>query len=202
MKILRIAVITLIPLLFIVTNSLSLLYDADFLVNISTNPDQAAPIVSFVQFGTDLPSLTQSESDHMQDVRSLVIKTQLFFIALLAIVTTLLYFIWKDDKHLFFRRCESMLLRGSAIALGIIIALFVALLNFSSSFNTFHELFFKPGTFSFPPTSTLVTLFPEVFFQTTAFHVIIATTLQSIVIITLLWYDQLQMFAKFAKMRK
>ena len=69
------------------------------------------------------------------------------------------------------------------LAVGVVVLGAVALVAFDQLFETFHEIFFPPGSFLFDPrTDKLVQLFPFDFWQETAIVVGAVILVMSIVV--------------------
>ena len=143
--------------------------------NVGKNVPAYAPmhqkVMGFISGkGSELPQQFNSrERQHMADVRSII---RIFTIAMsvLVIVFILLLlvsgFILKANGQLASFIGEVLLYGGFlTIAIGVML---LALLNsyFSSSFESFHKLFFQSGTYSFDPAKeVIVNLYPEQMFM-------------------------------------
>jgi integral membrane protein (TIGR01906 family) len=58
------------------------------------------------------------------------------------------------------------LLRGSLLSLGLLVSVgLLMLVGWQIFFVGFHELFFPPGSWSFPTSNTLIRLYPERFWM-------------------------------------
>jgi len=115
----------------------------------------------------DRPVLEERERAHMRDVRN--VFAGFAGVALVsAVVLAVAGWRWRDRARLWraVRRGASVL-AVAVVALGL-----VALVAFDSLFETFHEVFFPPGSYLFDPrTDRLVQLFPFQFWQETAIAV-------------------------------
>ena len=130
---------------------------------------------------------TELETKHMQDVKflfNLIRSITIVFLVAIIIYTAHLY---REN-----RKKETFLLikdvRNATIITLIIIATLTALvlINFSTTFDVFHYVFFPQGNWTFPYTSLLITLFPETFFMNLATKIMIATLTITIILGTVL----------------
>jgi integral membrane protein (TIGR01906 family) len=109
------------------------------------------------------PVLNEREQSHMADVR-----TVFRGLWILAIVSAVVLVVASRRRD---RRATWRAVRAGALGLtvGVVILGAVALVAFDQLFETFHEVFFPPGSFLFDPrTDRLVQLFPFQFWQETA----------------------------------
>jgi len=103
------------------------------------------------------------ERAHMADVRNV------FFafggLALLALLALLIIGIFARGAPWFRRavRTGAIVLAVAVVVLGVI-----ATVAFDAVFETFHELFFTPGSFDFDASSKLIQLFPDQFWFETS----------------------------------
>lgn len=109
------------------------------------------------------PVLGERERAHMADVRNV------FFafgaVALLAVLV-LVNLAIVGRRQAWFRRA----VRRGAILLAVLVVVLgvLAAVAFDSVFETFHELFFPPGSFDFDASSKLIQLFPDQFWFETS----------------------------------
>jgi integral membrane protein (TIGR01906 family) len=109
------------------------------------------------------PVLNEREQAHMADVRT--VFRGLWVLAILGAIVLAAASRRRD------RRAAWRAVRAGALGLtvGVVILGAVALVAFDQLFETFHEVFFPPGSFLFDPrTDRLVQLFPFQFWQETA----------------------------------
>jgi integral membrane protein (TIGR01906 family) len=109
------------------------------------------------------PVLEEREQAHMADVRT--VFRGLWILAAVSIVVLVLASRRRDRAGVW------QAVRGGAIGLtiGVVIAGVVGLVAFDQLFETFHRIFFPPGSYLFDPlTDRLVQLFPFAFWQETA----------------------------------
>ena len=105
------------------------------------------------------PFLDAGERSHMRDVGRLVRMLTVLEIVSLVVAVLLGWWLRRD------RDLRGRLLLSAAAAVGvaaILLAIFFAV-AFDAAFTAFHNLFFAPGSWQFPPGSHLITLFPEPF---------------------------------------
>ncbi len=120
-------------------------------------------ILNYLSGISDPPkeNLSPSELSHLADVRSLFSAFRVFYLILLFLV------IMATKKGSFSLKTlakEKRFLTASFLSM---LALFFLLFIppfFQYSFYFFHILFFPRGNFTFPYSSTLITLYPETFF--------------------------------------
>ncbi|MBI4452787.1 DUF1461 domain-containing protein [Candidatus Woesearchaeota archaeon] len=107
----------------------------------------------------------EREKQHLQDVRRLVLFSRAAMYLLMALSGILLIL----SANKFSKRAEFWKFIGnalffsglSALLAGIVVFSLVSL-SFSSSFDSFHKLFFHEGTYSFDPdTEIIVNIYPE-----------------------------------------
>jgi len=103
------------------------------------------------------------EISHMLDVKLVVgFAATVFFGALL---TLLSFGIWAKHSD-WWMEYGKALARGGWLTVGLIAALMVYLvINFNDLFITFHEIFFKSGTWVFRFSDSLIRLFPVIFWR-------------------------------------
>lgn len=101
---------------------------------------------------------TESEREHMSDVRGVFIGAQL---AAIAAAVVLLVLAWRARA----RGSLASLLSAGAIssAVGTTALAVVGALAFDAAFLTFHRIFFPQGNFLFPPGSNLLALYPFIY---------------------------------------
>jgi integral membrane protein (TIGR01906 family) len=111
---------------------------------------------------SDLPLYTQSEIQHMLDVKDLADTFKLLMWILLFIVAAdlLLLFVrveWRLEGY-------KALFQGGVLTVGILLVMLILILiAWSLVFTQFHELLFPPDTWTFNYSDSLIRLFPEQF---------------------------------------
>lgn len=106
---------------------------------------------------------TESELSHMLDVKKVVQRSLIAWYVIIGLsVASLIWFMimgqWKAI-------CQA-LNAGGWVTLGLIGALLVFLVvRFDTLFEQFHRLFFAEGSWNFEESSTLIRLFPFVFWR-------------------------------------
>ena len=109
------------------------------------------------------PVLEAREQAHMSDVRT--VFHGLWILAAMSI-GVLLIATRRSDRA---RTWRAVATGARVLAVGVVVFGAVALVAFDQLFETFHEIFFPPGSFLFDPlTDKLVQLFPFDFWQETA----------------------------------
>ena len=110
------------------------------------------------------PVLEERERAHMRDVRNVFMA---LYVAAAVSVVVLVVAGWRaSDRGRLWRAVG----RGAKVlAVGVIALGIVAFVAFDTLFETFHEIFFPAGSYTFDPrTDRLVQLFPFEFWQETA----------------------------------
>lgn len=117
----------------------------------------------------ELPSeMTSLEVSHMNDVKNLVVYTNLFLlVAILVLIFLYIYLKRKNNIKLFY---QSLKISSSSILVLIFILFALLVFNFDSFFNNFHEIFFPQGNWLFPISSKMIQAFPETLFKNLAFY--------------------------------
>jgi integral membrane protein (TIGR01906 family) len=125
------------------------------------------------------PVLDAGERGHMADVR-----TVLMSLGLVALVSALILIaagVASRGRRWFWHGVElgGKLLVGGVAVVGLAFAVF-----FEKAFELFHELFFKPGTYSFDPAKEkLVQLFPDQFWSETSVAIAAAVLVLAVVVV-------------------
>lgn len=107
----------------------------------------------------DGPLLDETERSHMTDVSRLV--RLLTGILIVALILAGIGAAWL--RHEPRRQGRIMLLAAGSIGAAAAVLALVFAVAFEPAFLAFHQLFFPPGTYLFPPGSDLIVLFPEPF---------------------------------------
>ncbi|MGL6278920.1 MAG: TIGR01906 family membrane protein [Gaiella sp.] len=132
------------------------------------------------------PAFTVPELDHMQDVRDvfgLALRAQAIALVALALLAAGL---WRTRL----RHAVPLGLLAGALATLVValLAVPVILLGFDRFFESFHNLFFDPGSWRFPTSDTLIRLYPERFWEDISQLVAALTVLQAVVLAPLAWW--------------
>ena len=126
------------------------------------------------------PVLNERERGHMRDVRGVFIG--FFAVAAVAVLAAVLISARRDATG---RRASWAAIRGGSVGLVVVLVVAgaIALVAFDALFETFHQLFFPGGSYSFDPaTERLVQLFPFQFWQETAIAVgVVSVVLAAVV---------------------
>lgn len=115
------------------------------------------------------PVLNARERGHMRDVRGVFVA--FFAVAIVAVLGAALITVRRDTTG---RRASWAAIRGGSVGLVVVLVVAgaIALVAFDALFETFHQLFFPGGSYTFDPaTDRLVQLFPFQFWQETAIAV-------------------------------
>lgn len=151
-------------LIFIITFPIILLWQplvVRLIYSFASLPESNAAQASQVISSIYQAGFTPAEISHLEDVSRLIICSRYFFIFSLLVLTAVSLYYKKNLPH-FFRYLNN----SAFIVLGFILSLFLyLLLNWSSAFSVFHQILFPQGNWAFPADSLLITLFPEIFWQ-------------------------------------
>jgi integral membrane protein (TIGR01906 family) len=112
-------------------------------------------------YNSDKPVYTIEEINHLADVANILNTTRRLFATITFGLVLFLLFLWLTKRT---RLVKSWLLGGSIGGL-LCLAVFGVLivLYWETFFIGFHRLLFPPDTWSFPADSSLIILFPEIF---------------------------------------
>lgn len=128
-------------------------------------------IIGFIRGkSSELPiELNEREKQHLLDVRNLIGLSTILLYALIALFTVLLIIsalILKINSRIL-DFVGKVLVFGGLLTISLAAILFFLInSNFSSAFETFHNIFFKQGTYAFDPAKEmLVRLYPEQLFM-------------------------------------
>jgi integral membrane protein (TIGR01906 family) len=116
------------------------------------------------------PILDERERSHMTDVRTVILDLGL--VALVAAVLLVGVGAASRGRRWFWR---SVALGARILAVGVVVVGIGFALFFDQAFQTFHEIFFPAGTYTFDPrTEKLVQLFPDQFWTETSIAISLA----------------------------
>lgn len=117
-------------------------------------------IEDFIRHGDDLPFLNEIEALHMDEVRQIILISNVtFFVSFIALLSSFDHFSRKDRNFL-----VTALRRTSLFVLALTFAIMLAFLaSFDFVFLIFHKVLFVEN-FVFPANSILKTLYPDRFF--------------------------------------
>lgn len=121
---------------------------------------------------TQEPLYRERELTHMLDVKRLTDAARVIAAVLGASYVLLL---WRARKsHARSARLALGVARGATVALLLVIVMGFLLtgFSFSSVFTAFHKTFFSAGSWTFAPSSTLIRLYPVVFWKHMALYAI------------------------------
>jgi integral membrane protein (TIGR01906 family) len=124
------------------------------------------------------PVLDERERSHMRDVRGVFAG---FGLAVFVGAVVLIVGRWRSGGAAWFWRG----IRGGATTLVVSVVVLgaVAAVAFDALFETFHEIFFAGGTFTFDPrTERLVQLFPDQFWQETSILLAVVLILLGLIV--------------------
>ncbi len=125
----------------------------------------------------------ERESSHLEDVKSLIQKTNTYLYLLIFSLLIILFasvFLLSKGFHEFILK---ILFLPAAAVLAVSLILFVAYNFFPQLFEAFHLTFFQPGSYIFPEDSNLIKMFPEEFFMNFTYDIIKNSTITSVIMI-------------------
>ena len=105
----------------------------------------------------------QKEISHLIDVKILMHRFLLGLNLVLFAAIIFLIILYFTDKKDFLKNMSLSLFFGGLFTLTILFIFNLLIKNFDAAFYKFHDIFFAPGTWTFPTNSTLITLFPTEF---------------------------------------
>ena len=145
--------IILAPLVLMVSSGFVYDYSAGF----NEKEDEMNVIKGyFFSNGEVSELLNEKEESHMEDVKNLIVTSQLIFILL---IVTFAYLKFNDELS------KKHYVTGGKAGLYFTLGVMVfALISFERLFYYFHLVFFPMGNFTFPEQSILIQLFPPEFF--------------------------------------
>lgn len=172
-------VLSLLKFIFIISIILSLfLWNIPFLSfnsdiwiifqersNVILDPESSAKIyndliVKFFREGIGLDFLNEKELSHMQDVRKVIVITNVLFIVSFATMLSNFAYFSKSDKKFLLNAVRKT---SFFVFIFTLIVFIIVVTNFYSSFIVFHKILFVRN-FIFPADSILKILYPDEFF--------------------------------------
>ena len=113
------------------------------------------------QFLNGLPVYNPREVSHMADVQAVFQSVLRVWQAAFILLILLSFIIWKKGER---KALASAIQSGGLLTSGVILSIaLLAILGWEFWFNTFHLFFFKPGSWLFSYSDTLIRLFPVEF---------------------------------------
>lgn len=155
---------------------------ADYSIRYLTN-DEPIDYLGNLQNFQGQKIFTESELSHMVDVKDVVQRALLAWYILIGLSVAILGWFLIMGQWSSLRQA----LRGGGwVTLSLIVALLIFLLvSFDTLFDRFHRLFFADGTWLFYESSTLIRLFPLVFWRDAFALVLIFALLIGILLVVL-----------------
>jgi len=113
------------------------------------------------QFLNGLPVYNPREVSHMADVQAVFQSVLRVWQAAFILLTLLSFIFWKKGER---KALASAIQSGGLLTSGIILSItLLAIFGWQFWFETFHLFFFKPGSWLFSYSDTLIRLFPVEF---------------------------------------
>ena len=125
-------------------------------------------IIGFLGFGKepDISFLSSDEQSHIQDVRDILDVFGIIYWGSVILFLFSAKMLWQADKTLLKTRLGKALLWTGVVGIALIALLAIAvLIDFNSTFELMHKLFFPQGNWQFSMESTLIRIYPEGVFQ-------------------------------------
>lgn len=162
----------------------NLIFDLEFYKNkeyskIDSADDIHKSLLGFFRDENDVSSVFNSkEKSHLEDVKVVIRNLRVFFIFLALVNITLLSLL------LFYKEQLSKVFISSGI-LSLVLPLPFIFFNFHSLFVKFHLIFFPQGNWQFPIDSTIISLFPPLFFYDATFNIILNSMMFGVVFLVI-----------------
>lgn len=157
--------IVILPILVLLSSSTDVALDKKFYSKQGVPyPNEVVDYFSGKSSVLDIPKLNQDELSHMSDVKVLINNLRITYFTLLLIYSVLIIILLSKSKNII-EIISELLYKGGIIAnIAFMILILITLLSFTSTFTTFHQIFFPQGNWEFPADSYLLQVFPESFF--------------------------------------
>ena len=143
-------------------------------------------VIDFLQGKNDTLSneFNAREKTHLADVKKIFTMFKIVFFMSTAILIISLVLLKNKIHGYFFKSLSKILVFGGAAALIIsfIILIFLSF-NFESTFETFHTIFFRHGTYLFDPTTEMLTrMYSQQLFNDLGFRISISIVGSSLIL--------------------
>lgn len=135
-----------------------------------------------------LPNLfNEREKQHLADVRNLVKDFNIaiyIFLILFVLMLVLFGFLLREEHHITGFVGKTLIYGGVLAIIISVVLLLLALFIFTSSFDSFHKIFFEQGTYTFNPENELIVkLYPEGLFRDLGIRIIKKVILMSFLVV-------------------
>jgi len=127
----------------------------------------------------------ENERSHLQDVKELINKVIVIFYFLVFSEILLVFLLYHLAKKRFKKHIKFVLLYSGSIILITSIIFYLFSNNFNNLFIIFHEIFFPQGNWLFPANSNLINLFPQTFFYSFFYKLMLNSFITSMIIFTI-----------------
>lgn len=132
------------------------------------------------------PMYNEGELRHMADVKAVTQATYLAGVLISIFTAAGAFVLWRQPTLRYHLRFA--LMQGALLTLALIFTIvLLALAAWEFFFDTFHELFFAPGTWRFYFSDTLIRLYPEQFWLDAVITIGVLTTVGAFIILGLTW---------------
>jgi integral membrane protein (TIGR01906 family) len=134
-------------------------FAVDYLIN-----REGISYLGDMRFADGLPLYNERELQHMVDVKNVVRPAMWVMYVSLLILITCGVWAWRTG---WWSDYQFSVGRGGWLTVLLFATLIIfVMIGFDKLFVSFHNVFFKPGTWTFFYSDTLIRLFPEFFWQT------------------------------------
>ena len=142
-------------------------------------------VFGFFRDKEELRFFEGDQASHLQDVKDIIQPLDVIYYVLIGLLLLLLIWVSYHDSKNFLTNLFKVTFIAPLIAIGLMVVLGLLFLNFGSAFESFHQVFFPQGNYTFPVDSLLITLFPLTFFKAAAFKMFLDATIKSVIVILL-----------------
>jgi len=137
-------------------------------------------VIDYLKGNTELSTkFNEREKKHMQDVKNIFDVSRLLFIISLATILLSFGFYYNKDK---LKMIKPIFIGSIVSGIFLFFIAISSIFSFVYSFEVFHNIFFKEGTWLFYTDDLLIILFPETFFSNISVNIFITGFILSLLI--------------------
>ncbi|MBW2985563.1 DUF1461 domain-containing protein [Candidatus Woesearchaeota archaeon] len=185
--------IILLPIIIIIASTDSVIFNKQAYLKYESDIENKEEIITnlldYFKNNKELieqEGFTQEEKLHFLDVKNIIRVLNSILLFTLILTSMLLIKLFTETKKNKLRKLfSSYLIIGSSITIPIVLIIFLLSLNFNNSFNLFHSVLFKAGTWTFSATSLSIQLFPIELFQRFTKLILTRITFVSFILLTI-----------------
>lgn len=127
-------------------------------------------------------ALNDDEVQHMVDVKVVVDGFYRVYAASLLLLPACLYALWRSEQRM---RVVLSVRHGVWIVGGLMLLMLISsFVDFNVFFTRFHQVFFKPGSWVFYETDTLIQLYPLSFWIDTVWKLSVTILIESVLVLS------------------